>query len=97
MDYSHRIRQRRQQSHYGHNSENSVYEMEAKDIFDNGVWKDIKIVKAKNVLSLVIDHRKSVSMRVPKKLQIGKQLHVGGVSAEMMQQQPHKGNQEALV
>ena len=101
VDYSHRIRQRRQQSHYDENhrgaKDHNIYEMEAKDIFDNGVWKDIKIVKAKTVLSLVIDHRKSVSMRVPKKLQVGKQLHIGGVSSEMLTQSPPKDNLEALV
>lgn len=62
------------------------YQMEAKDIFDHGIWKEIRLSKKDNALSLTIDSRISVTIEVPKRLHLAKTVVLGGLS-----------NQEGLV
>jgi hypothetical protein len=64
--------------YHGHGHD--VQEMEATVgvVFDNGDWKDVRVIKRRDVLSLVVDGHKSVSMQVPRRLHLGRHFTIGG-------------------
>eukprot|EP00094_Tigriopus_californicus_P001836 TCALIF_01772-PA protein Name:"Similar to Lama1 Laminin subunit alpha-1 (Mus musculus)" AED:0.11 eAED:0.12 QI:0/0.86/0.58/1/0.95/0.95/24/1780/2877 len=58
------------------------YQMEVKDIFDHGIWKEIRLSKKDNALSLTVDSRTSVTIEVPKRLHLAKTVAFGGSSSQ---------------
>ena len=52
--------------------------METSDDFDTGRWKEIRLAKRRDSLTLIVDRHKSVSMQVQKKLHLGRQVTIGG-------------------
>ena len=65
--------------HVSNRDEHRVLEMEVTDVYSNGYWKHIQLIKSDNQLTLVVDRLKSASVQVPKRLHLNKHVWFGGI------------------
>ena len=63
---------------YGHHG-GRIYETEITDVFNNGRWKSIRLMKRDIQMTLVVDRHKSASMQVPRKMHLNKHIWLGGL------------------